>query len=85
LCDICVNLFGIALLSAAALGGTLAWVGPVAYTVIAQYALTAARKTPWIWPARPPHNLDATLCATLTFTAGMITVTLRGARDTTRE
>jgi hypothetical protein len=53
--------------------------------VIAQYALTAAWKTPWIWPARPPHNLDATLCATLTFTAGMITVTLRGARDTTRE
>lgn len=53
--------------------------------MIAQYALTAAWKTAWIWAARRPHNLAATLCVTLTFTAGMITVTLRGARDTTRE
>jgi len=80
-----VGLVGIGLLSAAALGGTLAWVGPVAYAVIAQYALTAAWKTPWIWPARPPHDLDAILCATLTFAAGMITATLRGAHDSARE
>jgi len=77
---------GIGLLSANALGGTLAWVGPVAYGVIAQYALTAtvdhaldlARAT----AAQPRRN---PLRETATFAAGMIAITLRGARDTARE
>jgi hypothetical protein len=86
--DILRNLAGLAglgLLTATALGGTLAWIGPVAYTVIAQYGLTAAWKTPWIWPARPPHDLGATLCAAFAFTAGMLAITLPGARDGGRE
>ena len=59
-------------------------VGPVAYTVIAQFALNAAWKTPWIWPAQPPHNLDAILCAAIVFAAGIIAA-LRGPRESAHE
>jgi hypothetical protein len=76
---------GIGLLSAATLGGTLAWTGPIAYTVLAEYALTAAWTTPWTWPARPPRDLGAALCATLAFAAGIAVITVLGARDTARE
>ena len=77
---------GIGLLCAAAAGGALAWVGPVGYLVPGLYALYTqwhgpALTTPWIWPARPPHDLGAALCAGLVFTAGIAVITARGARD----
>ena len=77
---------GIGLLCAAALGGGLAWVGPTGYMVVGAYALYTqwhhpALTTPWIWPARPPHDLGAGLCAALVFTIGMAVITVRGARD----
>ena len=76
---------GIALLAAALLGGALGWVGPMAYLVVALPAVTAAWTTPWMWPARPPHDLGAALCAALVFAAGVAVTTVRGARDTARE
>ncbi|GIE47244.1 hypothetical protein Ani05nite_07780 [Amorphoplanes nipponensis] len=80
------GLTGIGLLCAATLRGALAWTGPVAYMMIAVYALYTrwhgpAQSTPWIWPARPPHDLRAALCAALVFAAGAVVVTVRGARD----
>ena len=77
---------GIGLLCAAALGGGLAWVGPTGYLVVGAYGLYTqwhgpALTTPWLWPARPPHDLGAALCAGLVFTAGMAIITLRGAHD----
>jgi hypothetical protein len=77
---------GIGLLCAAALGGGLAWAGPVGYLVAGVYALYTqwhgpALTTPWIWPARPPHDLGAAICAGLVFTAGIAVTTMRGARD----
>jgi hypothetical protein len=77
---------GIGLLCAAALGGGLAWVGPTGYMVVGAYGLYTqwhhpALTTPWIWPARPPHDLGAALCAALVFTIGMAVITVRGARD----
>ena len=77
---------GIGLLCAAALGGGLAWVGPTGYLAVGAYGLYSqwhhpALTTPWIWPARPPHDLGAAICAGLVFAAGMAVVTLRGARD----
>lgn len=80
------GLTGIGLLSAAALGGGLAWTGPTGYLVAGAYALYSLWHpppvtTPWIWPARPPHDLGAAICAGLVFTAGLLVVTLRGARD----
>jgi hypothetical protein len=79
------GLAGIALLTAALLGGALAWVGPMAYLVVALGALEAAWTTPWIWPVRPPHDRGAALCAALIFAAGVVVITVCGARDTVRE
>jgi hypothetical protein len=81
------GLTGIGLLCAAVLGGALAWVGQMAYLLVALYALYTqwhgpALTTPWLWPARPPHDLGAALCAGLVFAAGLVIITVRGARET---
>jgi hypothetical protein len=80
------GLIGIGLLGAVALGGALAWIGPLTYLVIGIYALYTqwhgpALTTPWIWPARPGHDLGAAVCAGLVFAGGIVLVTVRGARD----
>ena len=77
---------GIGLLCAAALGGGLAWVGPTGYLLVGAYALYTqwhgpSLTTPWLWPARPPHDLGAAICAGLVFTCGMAVITVRGAHD----
>jgi len=43
--------------------------------------LAARWTTPWIWPARPAHDRGAAICAGLAFSAGIVAVTLLGARD----
>lgn len=80
------GLTGLGLLAAAVLGGGLAWTGPVAYLLVGAYALYTqwhppALRTPWLWPARPPHDLGGALCAGLVFLAGLAVSTVRGARD----
>ena len=77
---------GIGLLCAAVLGGGLAWVGSAGYLLAGAYALYTqwhhpALTTPWLWPARPPHDLGGAACAALVFTLGVSAITLRGARD----
>jgi hypothetical protein len=37
--------------------------------------------TPWIWSARPPHDVGGALCAALVFAVGMVAITVRGARE----
>ena len=76
---------GIGLLCAAAVGGGLSWTGPTAYMVAAVYALYTqwhppALTTPWLWPARPAHDMGGALCAMLVFACGVAIVTLRGSR-----
>jgi hypothetical protein len=80
------GLTGIGLLCAAVLGGALAWAGPATYMMVAVYAVYTqwhgpALTTPWIWPARPPDDAGAAICAGLVFAAGMVAFTVRGARD----
>jgi hypothetical protein len=80
------GLAGIGLLCAAAFGGARAWTGPMAYLMVGVYALYTqwhgpALTTPWIWPARPPHDAGAAMCAGLVFAAGLVAVTVRGSRD----
>jgi hypothetical protein len=80
------GLTGIGLLCAVALRGGLAWAGPAAYLMIGVYALYSqwhgpALSSPWIWPARPPGDAGASFCAALVFAAGIVAVTVRGARD----
>jgi len=77
---------GTGLLCAAVLSGGLAWVGPTGYLVVGVYGLYTqwhgpALTTPWIWPARPPHDAGAAICATLVFTIGIVITSVRGARD----
>jgi hypothetical protein len=80
------GLTGTGLLCAAWLGGRLAWVAPTGYMLMGLFGLYRdwhgpALTTPWLWPARPPHDLGAGLCAGLVFSVGMIVVTFRGPRD----
>jgi hypothetical protein len=75
------GLAGLALLCSAVAGGVLAWIGPMAYALVADYAILEAWATPWMWPARPPHDRGAALCAGAAFAAGLLVTTLRGPRD----
>jgi hypothetical protein len=77
---------GLGLVCAAVIGAGLAWAGPTAYLILGVYALYTqwhgrAVTSPWIWPARPPHDLGAALCAGLVFVTGLAIVTVRGSRD----
>jgi hypothetical protein len=78
------GLAGTGLLAAAVLGGAFGWAGPMAYLLITFTALSQGWTTPWIWPARPPHDLGAALCASAVFAAGTVAVTVFGARDPSR-
>jgi hypothetical protein len=75
---------GLAFLTGAVLGGAMAWIGPIGYLGITVPALAGHWTTPWLWPARPPHDHGAAICAGLVFAAGAALVTLRGARAWSR-
>jgi hypothetical protein len=74
------GLVGIGLLSAPLLGA-YAWVGPIAYAVVAEYALTANWTSPWIWPGRSPHDPPAAIWAALIFVVGVTVIATWGPRD----
>ena len=76
---------GTGLLTAVVAGGAFAWAGPMAYVLVTEVALTGNPTTPWIWPGRPTHDLGAALCATGVFAAGLVFITLRGARVSARD
>ncbi len=75
---------GTGLLTAVALGGAFGWAGPMAYLLVTEVTLSERPSTPWVWPGRPPHDLGAALCASAAFVAGIVAVTLLGARDARR-
>ncbi|HLQ53641.1 MAG TPA: hypothetical protein VK162_05130 [Streptosporangiaceae bacterium] len=75
------GLAGTGLLAAAVLGGAFGWAGPMAYLLVTESALAAGWTTPWIWPARPPHDRGAAICAALVFAAGTAVITLCGSRE----
>ena len=75
---------GTGLLAAAALGGAFGWTGPMAYWLATESVLAAHWTTPWIWPARPPHDRGAAICVALVLAAGIAAITILGARDSGR-
>jgi hypothetical protein len=75
---------GLGLISAVLLGGAFGWVGPMAYLLITEVALTGDPTTPWVWAARPTHDLGGALCAGLVFIVGIIAATALGSRDVGR-
>jgi hypothetical protein len=76
---------GTGLLTAAVFGGAFGWTGPVAYWVLTEGALADRWTTPWLWPARPPHDRGGAICACLVFAAGLVLVTVRGMRESVRD
>jgi hypothetical protein len=79
------GLTGVALLTAAVTGGSLSWTGPLTYLVLSIYAVGENWTTPWLWPARPPGDRGAAVCAALVFAAGAAIAAARGARETSRD
>jgi hypothetical protein len=76
---------GIGLVLTAVAGASLAWVGPMAYMIVAEFGITAGWTTPWLWPARPPSDRGAAICAAVVCAAGLAVAAARGPRDTARE
>jgi hypothetical protein len=76
---------GIGLLSAAVLGGALAWAGPMACLVLTETALAGNVTMPWVWPVRPAHDVGGALCAAAVFAAGALLVTVRCTRESVRD
>jgi hypothetical protein len=76
---------GVGLLTAAVLGGTFSWTGPMAYLLISEGGLAHRSTTPWIWPTRPPHDHGGAICACLVIAAGLVLITVRGPREPGRE
>jgi hypothetical protein len=79
------GMVGLGLLCALVLGGAFAWTGPMVYLVLAEGAFAGSWATPWMWPTRPAADLGGALCASLVFAAGMVAITVRGARQPARE
>ncbi len=80
-----IGLVGIGLLFSVALGGALGWIGPTVYLVVAEYALSAAWRTPWTWPARPSQDIGAAVSAMAVYAIGIAVMTTRGARESSRD
>jgi hypothetical protein len=49
--------------------------------VISEAALAHRSTTPWVWPARPPHDIGSAACACLVIAAGLALVAVRGPRE----
>lgn len=75
------GLIGVGLLSAQIAGGALAWLGTVAYTVVAEFALMEGWRTVWMWSGCSAHDLRAAWAAWLMFAAGTALFALRGSQD----
>jgi hypothetical protein len=76
---------GIGLVLTTVTGAGLAWTGPLAYMVVAEFAILESWTTPLVWPARPPLDRGAAICAALVVAAGLVAITIRGPRETGRD
>jgi hypothetical protein len=56
----------------------------MAYLLVTEVALDGNPTTPWVWAARPPHDLGGALCACGVFAAGLVAITIFGARGSSR-
>jgi hypothetical protein len=70
----------VGLLLSLAAGGLLAWIGPLAWQAVCQFALIAHYTEPLTWAARPPADRGGWIAALTVFAAGLVAYTLRGPR-----
>jgi hypothetical protein len=71
---------GVGLLFALVTGGLVAWIGPLAYQVICQFALIAHYTEPYTWASRPPADRGGWIAAMVVFAIGLVAFTARGPR-----
>ena len=71
---------GVGLLVALLAGGLLAWIGPLAYQAVCQFALIAGYTEPLTWASRPPGDSGGWVCALVVFAVGLVAFTIRGPR-----
>jgi hypothetical protein len=71
---------GVGLLFALVVGGLLAWVGPLVYLAICQFALIARYTEPYTWASRPPADRGGWISAMVVFAVGLAAFTIRGPR-----
>jgi hypothetical protein len=79
------GLVGAGLIAATLLGVGFAWVATVVILFVGVYGLYSlwhgpALTSPWVFPARPPHDLGGALCAIAFFVIGVTLIGLHGAR-----
>ena len=75
-----LGMTGIGLIFCLFSGALIAWIAPVAFTAISQYALIANYCEPLTWPARPPADRGGWIAATVVYAIGMVAFTIRGPR-----
>ena len=71
---------GIGLLFCLVTGAQTAWIGPLAFTAISQFALIANYSWPLAWPDRPPADRGGWIAAMAVFAVGLAAFTVKGPR-----
>jgi hypothetical protein len=75
-----LGMTAIGLICSLVTGGLIAWIGPLAFTAISQFALVANYSEPLTWPTRPPADRGGWIAAMVVFAAGLIAYTIWGPR-----
>jgi hypothetical protein len=75
-----LGMAGIGLLCSLVTGGLLAWIGPLAFMAVSQFALIANHTWPWTWPARPAADRGGWIAAMTVLAAALVAYTIRGPR-----
>lgn len=73
-----LGMAGIGLLFSLVTGGLLAWIGPLAFMAVSQFALIANHSWPWTWPARPPTDRGGWIAAMAVLAVALIAYAIRG-------
>jgi hypothetical protein len=71
-----LGMTGIGLIFCLLAGALIAWIGPLAFTAICQFALIANYSWPLTWPARPPTDRGGWIAAMVVFGAGLVAFTI---------
>jgi hypothetical protein len=75
-----LGMTGIGLIFCLITGPLIAWIGPLAFTAVSQFALLANYSEPLTWPSRPPTDRGGWVAAMVVFAVGLTAFTIRGPR-----
>ena len=75
-----LGMTGIGLIFSLVTGGLIAWIGPLAFTAVSQFALIANYSEPLTWAARPATDRGGWITAMVVFAIGLAAFAIRGPR-----